>query len=330
MKLTTLKCPNCSGNIHLDTMADTCFCPYCGAQIHIDDEIQRVEVSYRDEAKIRELEYEEAERKRFREDFERRSKERTTAAHIMRHKKIKYWIIIFSLYALLTLLCILALVLHLPGSVTVFLIGVGILGIFIATCFHPKSAEDYVRYKSPWAMAFLNNFIIFMLFILIYYGVASAIIPATPESSIINTSFSSQTTLETFSSGKYKRPISWTEFAHIDHAVFKPDTNSSVTIQIYNLNTYYSSEGMKLERAIDWLNEFPNTYKVELKTENVHDSLLGIATGTIYEDSMEHELLAYILPIGDQNAFVEVITFRNGENDPYLNDEEALIMSVVY
>ena len=329
MKLTTLKCPNCSGNIHLDTMADTCFCPYCGAQIHIDDEIQRVEVSYRDEAKIRELEYEEAERKRFRDDFERRSKERTAAAHLMRRKKIKYWIIIFSLYVLLTLISILVLVLRNPAA-AVLLICVEILGLFIAPCFHPRSAEDYIRFKSPWAMAFLNIFILFFLFTIVYCVVANAIIPETPELSIINTTFSSETTLETFASGKYKRPVAWTEFAYEDHTVFKPNPKSSVTIQIYNLDTYYSSDGMKLEKVKDWLNKFPNTYKVELKAENVHDSLLGIATGTMYEDSIEHELLAYILPISDQNALVEVITFKNGENDPYLNDEEALIMSVVY
>ena len=62
MRLTKLECPHCGGNVSIDTKLDSYFCPYCGRQFSVDDEIQRIEikktetVSYRDEAKLKELE----------------------------------------------------------------------------------------------------------------------------------------------------------------------------------------------------------------------------------------------------------------------------------
>ena len=64
MKAYNINCPNCGGNINLEKDVQRCFCPYCGSQVLIDDGVQRSEISYRDEAKILELQLQEQARLR--------------------------------------------------------------------------------------------------------------------------------------------------------------------------------------------------------------------------------------------------------------------------
>ena len=68
MKVYELKCSNCGADLKVSADRKIIFCEYCGTKNLIDDEIIRSEVnhsgtvSYRDEAKLRELELKEAER----------------------------------------------------------------------------------------------------------------------------------------------------------------------------------------------------------------------------------------------------------------------------
>lgn len=83
MKLYQLKCPTCGATVEIEQDRKIMFCSYCGSKIYLDDGIKRVEITkninyhqtYTDEAKIREherkekiqlkqLEYEEREKKR--------------------------------------------------------------------------------------------------------------------------------------------------------------------------------------------------------------------------------------------------------------------------
>ena len=98
MELFKLVCPNCGSNINLDRKTDACFCPYCGTKFILDDGTVHVNqtVTYRDEAKLRELELKEEERKRKEKeehDAAQRQKEQNAAA-----RKFKIWFfIIFSI-----------------------------------------------------------------------------------------------------------------------------------------------------------------------------------------------------------------------------------------
>lgn len=83
MKMYQLNCPACGATVESEQERKTIFCKYCGCQIHIYDGVKRVEITkninyhkiYTDEAKIREnerkekiqikqLEFEEREKKR--------------------------------------------------------------------------------------------------------------------------------------------------------------------------------------------------------------------------------------------------------------------------
>ena len=64
MELFKLVCPACGADISLEKETRDCFCPYCGTKFKFDDGVQRSEhtVSYRDEARLRELELQEEAR----------------------------------------------------------------------------------------------------------------------------------------------------------------------------------------------------------------------------------------------------------------------------
>ena len=67
MKTYQLKCPSCGADIVLEGNRSFCFCTYCGARVYIDNGTHKVEITkninhnktYRDEAKIRKIEFEE-------------------------------------------------------------------------------------------------------------------------------------------------------------------------------------------------------------------------------------------------------------------------------
>ena len=59
--LISLDCPNCGGHVQIDEDIDVCFCMYCGQQLLLKN---RQVIIVRDEAKLRELELQEEERKR--------------------------------------------------------------------------------------------------------------------------------------------------------------------------------------------------------------------------------------------------------------------------
>ncbi len=170
MKLTTLKCPNCSGNIQLDHASDTCFCPYCGAQISIDDETIRVEITYKDEAKIRELEYEEAERKRLRDEFAERSRRRAVAERTIKRNKIKFWIFLCVFYFVLFLAIYILSVFQLRRFADL-LYFIASLGTIVFPFFHPWSPKDRLRFKHPWFIGFfsIGFFLLFCLAIFAFF-----------------------------------------------------------------------------------------------------------------------------------------------------------------
>lgn len=57
MKLLSMTCPNCNGNLdNIDPSRKYCYCQYCGTKILIDDEVNRRETHIYDEAKIKETE----------------------------------------------------------------------------------------------------------------------------------------------------------------------------------------------------------------------------------------------------------------------------------
>ena len=64
MKMIAHVCPKCGANLEIEEERTSFFCTYCGTLISIDDEVERKEVVHviRDEAKLKELELEEAKR----------------------------------------------------------------------------------------------------------------------------------------------------------------------------------------------------------------------------------------------------------------------------
>ena len=78
MKLIKMECPYCGGELRAQDNETVIPCPYCGMSVAVDQEIERSEkvVKIHDEAKIREAElknrqYEEEQRRREEEKFER-------------------------------------------------------------------------------------------------------------------------------------------------------------------------------------------------------------------------------------------------------------------
>ncbi len=70
MKIVPITCPNCHANLKVEEGRKYCFCEYCGTKVLLDDEA--VTFVYRDEAKLKELELLERERKKQEEDEKRR------------------------------------------------------------------------------------------------------------------------------------------------------------------------------------------------------------------------------------------------------------------
>lgn len=80
MKIYELKCKNCGADLRVAEGRKVIFCEYCGTKHLIDDEVQRAVVThqgtinYRDEARIKEIEFQEAKWRR--EDAERKRQEK--------------------------------------------------------------------------------------------------------------------------------------------------------------------------------------------------------------------------------------------------------------
>lgn len=102
MEIFKLACPECGADISLDKKTNYCFCPYCGTKFKFDDGIKRSEhtVSYRDEAKLRELELQEEarirEEQRIKQEQEQR-KEKELAEAKAKKRSLRKKIIITTL-----------------------------------------------------------------------------------------------------------------------------------------------------------------------------------------------------------------------------------------
>lgn len=64
MKIIDIKCPKCGGELHIGEGRKDCFCEYCGSHLYFDDENRTFTRIIRDEAKLKELEIEEENRKK--------------------------------------------------------------------------------------------------------------------------------------------------------------------------------------------------------------------------------------------------------------------------
>ena len=54
MKLKVLKCPECHGNLEIESELTVCYCKYCGAQITIEED----EVTVRERVRQKEMAHE--------------------------------------------------------------------------------------------------------------------------------------------------------------------------------------------------------------------------------------------------------------------------------
>ncbi len=74
VKLISLKCPNCGGELEMPTESETFYCKYCGSLLYADDDSKKLQIdakvsgsitaniNFRDEAEIRKLEIAEQQR----------------------------------------------------------------------------------------------------------------------------------------------------------------------------------------------------------------------------------------------------------------------------
>ena len=72
MKIIDIKCPKCGGELHISEGRKDCFCEYCGSHLLLDElnSVTNIQV-FRDEARLKELEMEEAREKEFKEKQEK-------------------------------------------------------------------------------------------------------------------------------------------------------------------------------------------------------------------------------------------------------------------
>lgn len=98
MKVITLKCPNCDADLEVSADRDDLYCSYCGTHILLEDENKKPETVtvhvIRDEARLKELELEEA---RLNDDFvsgeeaKNRLNEMAEEAFERKEKKKRMW-----------------------------------------------------------------------------------------------------------------------------------------------------------------------------------------------------------------------------------------------
>ena len=84
MKITSLKCPECNGILHVDKDLQQCYCTYCGAKIVLQDEYHHTK-TYIDKARIKEAEVEQI---RVEHEYSEKEKRRKVKILILKIKII--------------------------------------------------------------------------------------------------------------------------------------------------------------------------------------------------------------------------------------------------
>ena len=103
MKLISIRCPNCGGEIKANTEKEKLTCGYCHTEFLLDDEVKRSETHhiYTDEAKIKKAEIDkEIELKKLEIESKKLDMEKT--------KRKTYVIIVFTLIIISVILLLLA------------------------------------------------------------------------------------------------------------------------------------------------------------------------------------------------------------------------------
>ena len=343
MKLKKLECPYCGGSVSIDKNLDSCFCPYCGRQFSVDDEVQRIEikksetVSYRDEAKLRELELKEQARERQEEEIRKRSERKAQIAQELQIKRKRWWKWLIIWFALWIGLIILALLVKKPDALLVMW-GILWLGIFVFPSIYPKNE---IENQAPIKTWFKWFGIIFgaMYISAAVIRIAGGVNRANKESanvtySEISTTFQSDTTLDTVEGIKYKVPSAWKRTENDNGSIqYSPDANNRMYVLCMRRVSSYSTFNNQIEDIVKWLNEDSSTYDVSYDIALSGDRKIGIASGTIYQDDLECDLTAYILPSDDSNSknvFIEIVVTAPNFSDPYIQDEQAVISSVLF
>ena len=83
MQIKKTECPSCGAPVEFKPGEQTTFCAYCNCPVHLES--NRYEIVYRDEARLQELRYKEAERqaRSEKEEFEREKNELYSALSIL-------------------------------------------------------------------------------------------------------------------------------------------------------------------------------------------------------------------------------------------------------
>ena len=97
MKIIDIKCPKCGRELHIGEGRKDCFCEYCGSHLYFDDENRTFTRIIRDEAKLKELEIEEENRKKKEIKDLRASKHRKRLA-----LSFIVWLTLFILFFVVT------------------------------------------------------------------------------------------------------------------------------------------------------------------------------------------------------------------------------------
>lgn len=97
MKIIDIKCPKCGGELHIGEGRKDCFCEYCGSHLYFDDENRTFTRIIRDEAKLKELEIEEENRKKSEAKDQKASKHRKRLAI-----SFIVWLTLFLLFFIVT------------------------------------------------------------------------------------------------------------------------------------------------------------------------------------------------------------------------------------
>ena len=97
MRIAELKCPYCGADLQIEEDRKDCFCEYCGSHLYFDDENRTFTKIIRDEAKLKELEIEEENRKKKEIKDQRASKHRKRLA-----LSFTVWLTLFILFFIVT------------------------------------------------------------------------------------------------------------------------------------------------------------------------------------------------------------------------------------
>ena len=146
MRFVKLVCPHCGANLEIEDGRNKCFCSYCGGAVFIDDEVKRSEhretVTFRDEARLRELDLQEEARLR------QEARERALEEEKRRRRRRWVWSLITTAF-IWCVFFIVAISMAKAGHTVAERFSMPVAYLFV---FFPVTHTFFFPYKQSWSV----------------------------------------------------------------------------------------------------------------------------------------------------------------------------------